>query len=112
MHATLMPGTSSTQNKERRRDPEMHQTRKGDQQYHLYAEVLAYGMQVDAGVYKDSGLIHSIVTTAANVHNLSPANGLLHDDEKVIYCDACKQSIAKRSEMARHSAEFRVAMRP
>jgi IS5 family transposase len=108
---TLIPAPSSTHNKERKRDPEMHQTRKENQCYYLYAEGFAYGVKGHAGVYKDSGLIHSIIITHANVHNVSPTAGLLHDDGKLIYGDVCKQSKAKRSEMARHSAEFRVAMR-
>jgi len=54
------------------------------------------------------GLIHSVVVTAANVHDLTPAAELLHGDEKVVYGDAGYQGIAKRADMARHSAEFRV----
>jgi IS5 family transposase len=69
-------------------------------------------MQVHAGVDKDSGLIHSVVVTAANVHDLTPAAELLHGDEEVVYGDAGYQGIAKRAEMAGKTAEFRVAMRP
>ena len=61
---------------------------------------------------KDSGLIHSVVVTAANVHDLNPAAELLHGDEVVVYGDAGYQGIAKRPEMAGVAAEFRVAMRP
>ena len=60
----------------------------------------------------DSGLIHSVVTTAANVHNLTPAGELLHGEEKVVYADSGYQGIAKRPEIADKSMEFRVAMRP
>jgi hypothetical protein len=60
-------------------------------------------MKVHAGVDKDSGLIHSVVTTAAE---------LLYGDEEVVYGDAGFQGIAKRPEMAGKSTEFRVAMRP
>ena len=69
-------------------------------------------MKVHIGVDKDSGLIHSVVTTAANVHDLTPASELLHGDEEVVYGDAGYQGITKRPEMAGHSAVFRVAMRP
>ncbi len=69
-------------------------------------------MKVHAGVDKDSGLIHSVVVTAANVHDLTPAAELLHGDEEVVYGDAGYQGIAKRPEMALKTAEFRVAMRP
>jgi IS5 family transposase len=46
-------------------------------------------------VYKDSGLIHSVVVTAANVHDLTPAADLLHRDEKVVFGDAGYHGIAK-----------------
>ena len=110
--ATLIAAPSSTKNKEGKRDPEMHQTKKGNQWYHRSAEGCAYGMKVHTGVDKDSGLIHSVVVTAANVHDLTPAAELLHGDEEVIYGDAGYQGIAKRPEMAGRTAEFRVAMRP
>ena len=102
--ATLIAAPSSTKNKEGKSDPEMHQTNKGNQWY--------FGMKVHIGVDKDSGLIHSVVTTAANVHDLTPAAELLHGDEKVIYGDAGYQGIAKRPEMEGTAADFRVAMRP
>ena len=79
--ATLIAVPSSTKNKEGKRDPEMHQTKKGNQWYHRFAEGFAYGMKVHAGVDKDSGLIHSVVVTAANVHDLTPAAELLHGDD-------------------------------
>lgn len=69
-------------------------------------------MKVHIGVDKDSGLIHSVVTTAANVHDLTSIAELLHGDEEVVYGDAGYQGIAKRPEIAGHSATFRVAMRP
>ena len=56
--------------------------------------------------------MHSVVTTAANVHDLTPAAELLHGDEEVEYSDAGYQGMAKRPEMAGHGATFRVAMRP
>jgi IS5 family transposase len=110
--ATLIAAPSSTKNKEGMWDPEMHQTKKGNQWYHRFAEGCAYGMKVHAGVDKDSGLIHSVVVTAANVHDLTPAADLLHGDEQVVYADAGYQGIAKRPEMAGKATEFRVAMRP
>ncbi|QNI69416.1 transposase [Cyanobium sp. NS01] len=61
---------------------------------------------------KDSGLIHSVGTTAANAHDLTPAAELLHGEEEVVYADAGYQGIAKRPEMAGRSAEFQVATRP
>ncbi len=102
--ATLIAAPSSTKNKDGKRDPEMHQTKKGNQWY--------YGIKVHIGVDKDSGLIHSVVATAANVHDLTTAAELLHGDDEVVYGDAGYQGIAKRPEMAGSAAEFRVAMRP
>jgi len=102
--ATLIAAPSSTKNKEGKRDPEMHQTKKGNQWY--------FGMKVHLGVDKDSGLIHSVVTTSANVHDLTPAAELLHGDEEVVYADAGYQGIDKRSDMTGKTTTFRVAMRP
>jgi transposase, IS5 family len=90
----------------------MHQTKKGNQCYHRFAEGFAYGMKLHIGVDKDYGLIRSVVTTAANVHDLTTAAELLHGDEEVVYGDAGYQGIAKRPEMAGAAAKFRVAMRP
>jgi IS5 family transposase len=69
-------------------------------------------MKVHAGVDMDSGLIHSVVVTPANVHVLTPAAELLHGEEQVVYADAGYQGIAKRPEMTGKTMEFRVAMRP
>jgi hypothetical protein len=94
------------------RDPKMGQTKKGNQWFHRFAEGFAYGMKVHSGVDKDTGLIHSVGTTAANVHDLTPSAELLHGEEEVLYGDAGYQGIGKRPEMAGKSIEFRVAMRP
>ena len=67
--ATLIAASSSTKNNEGKRDPEMHQTKKDNQWY--------FGMKVHIGVDKDLGLIHSVVVTSANVHNVIPAADLL-----------------------------------
>jgi IS5 family transposase len=102
--ATLIAAPSSTKNKKGERDPEMHQTRKGKQWY--------FGMKVHIGVDKDNGLIHSIETTSANVHDLTPAADLLHGEEAVVYADSGYQGIEKREEMKGKAVGFRVAMRP
>lgn len=73
---------------------------------------MVIGMKVHAGVDQDSGLIHSVVVTTANVHDLTPSAQLLHGDEEVVYADAGYQGIAKRPEMEGKATEFRVAMRP
>ena len=61
---------------------------------------------------KDTGLIHSVETIAANVHDLTKTADLLHGEEKVVYADAGYREIEKREEMAGKLIELRVAMRP
>jgi IS5 family transposase len=102
--ATLIAAPSSTKNKKGERDPEMHQTKKVNQ--------WSFGMKVHIGVDKDNGLIHSVETNAANVHDLTPAAELLHGEETVVYADAGYQGIEKRDEMQGKGIGFRVAMRP
>ena len=65
-----------------------------------------------SGVDSESGLIHSVETTAAHVHDLTPAADLLHGEETVVYADAGYQGIEKREEMQGRGICFRVAMRP
>ena len=91
---------------------EMHQTKNGNQWYHRCAEGFADGMKVHISVDTESGLIHSVQTTAANVHDLTAAAELLHGEEIVVYADAGYQVIAKRPEMEGKAIEFRVAMWP
>jgi IS5 family transposase len=88
----------------------MHQTKKGNQWYHRCAEGFAYGMKVHIGVDKDTGLIHSVEITAANVHDLTPAADLLHGEVKVVYADAGYQGIEKHANMVGRSSGFRVAI--
>ena len=68
--ATLIVAPSSTKNEKHRRDPQMHQTKKGNQWY--------FGMKAQIGADKDSGLVHKVVTSAANVSDISQAPALLH----------------------------------
>ena len=106
--ATIISAPSSTKNKEGQRDPEMHQTKKGNQWYH--------GMKVHAGVDAGSGYIHTITGTAANVHDIEETAKLLRDDDEVCYGDAGYTGIEKREEIAgneRYSnVEFRINLRP
>jgi len=73
--ATLIAAPPSTKNKKRARDTEMHQTRKGKQWY--------FGMKVHIGVDAQSGLVHTLIGTAASVHDVTQAQALLHGDESV-----------------------------
>jgi len=97
-------------NDKRERDPEMHQTKKGNQWYHRCAEGFAYAMKVHIGVDKVTGLIRSVETTAVNVHDLTPAADLLHGEVKVVYADAGYQGIEKNAKMVGRSSGFRVAI--
>ena len=78
--ATLIHAPSSTKNAEQSRDPEMHQTRKGNQWY--------FGMKLHIGADTQTGLIHSATTTAANVHDSKALPDLLHGNETRLYGDS------------------------
>lgn len=78
--ATIIDAPSSTKNKAGKRDPEMHQTRKGNQWY--------FGMKAHIGVDSQSKLIHSVVATAANVHDSQLLGDLLHGDETRVWGDS------------------------
>lgn len=82
--ATIIAAPSSTKNAERERDPEMHQTRKGQQWY--------YGMKLHIGVDSETGLTHSAVVTAANVHDKHPLPELMHGAEEKLYGDSAYAS--------------------
>ena len=88
--ATIIPAPSSTKNVEGERDPEMHQTRKGQQWY--------FGMKAHIGVDTDSGLVHTVLTTAANEADVEVADELLHGKEKVVHADAGYTGADKRFE--------------
>jgi len=75
---------SSTKNADKQRDPEMHQTRKDQQWY--------FGMKMHIGVDSRSGLAHSAVVTAANVHDKHPLPELLHGNEQRVYGDSAYAS--------------------
>ncbi len=78
--ATIIHAPSSTKNKDKARDPEMHQTRKGNQWY--------FGMKIHIGADVDSGAVHSVSTTAANVADITELPKLLRTDDQVIFADA------------------------
>ena len=82
--ATLIGAPSSTKNADKARDPEMHQTRKGQQWY--------FGMKLHIGVDSQTGLAHSAVVTAANVHDKHPLPDLLHGNEQRVYGDSAYAS--------------------
>jgi len=102
--ATLIAAPSSTKNREGERDPEMRQTKKGNQWY--------FGMKAHIGVDADTGITHTVVTTAANVADVTQAHALLHGDEKFVIGDAGYQGAAKRAENIDRTVRWEVALRP
>jgi IS5 family transposase len=71
LDAMIIAAPSSTKNKRKERDPEMHLVATGNQWFYCCAEGFAYGMRCHIGVDAASGLVHSVVSTAANVHELN-----------------------------------------
>ena len=102
--ATIIQAPSSTKNREGKRDPEMHQVRKGKQYY--------FGMKLHIGVDAETGLVHSMETTPANVHDVTQAGKLLHGEERQVWGDAGYTGVGKREENQRLSVEWLVALRP
>ena len=106
--ATIIAAPSSTKNKEGKRDPEMHQTKKGNQWYH--------GMKVHSGVDAGSGYVHTITGTPANVHDIDETVKLVREDDHVVYGDSGYSGIGKRDEIKNDDhlskVEFRINLRP
>jgi IS5 family transposase len=100
--ATLIAAPSSTKNQSGERDPEMHQAKKGNQWH--------FGMKAHIGVDADSGLVHTVVGTAANVNDVTQGHALLHGEETVVFADAGYQGAAKRPEAT--GVAWQIAMRP
>lgn len=87
--ATIISAPSSTKNADGERDPEMHQTKKGNEWY--------FGMKAHIGVDADSGLVHTVTTTPANEADVNEADNLLHGKESVVYADAGYTGADKRT---------------
>ncbi len=102
--ATLIAAPSSTKNSLGERDPEMHQTKKGNQWH--------FGMKAHIGVDADSGLVHTVVGTAANVNDVTQAHALVHGDETDVFADAGYQGVDKQAETQGINVNWHVAMRP
>ena len=101
--ATLIAAPSSTKNKDKKRDPEMHSSQKGKQWY--------FGMKAHIGVDADSGLVHTVRGTSGNVADIVEGNSLLHGEEAEVFGDAGYQGIEKRPD-AKQEVVWNVAMRP
>lgn len=101
--ATLIAAPSSTKNKDKARDPEMHSSQKGNQWH--------FGMKAHIGVDADSGLVHTVRCTSGNAHDITQAHRLLHGHEKSVWADAGYQGVEKRPG-ADPNVAWHVAMRP
>ena len=99
--ATIIAAPSSTKNRERKRDEQMHQTRKGQQWY--------FGMKAHIGGDAESGLVTRVVGTAANVSDVSQTAALLHGGEKTVHLDAGYQGADKRPELEGRGIEWQIA---
>ena len=104
MDATLIAATPSTKNKGGKRDGEMHQAKKGNQWH--------FGMKAHIGVDAQSGLVHTVIGTADNVHDITQAQALLHGGETDVFGDAGYQGVEKREESLELPVTWHVAMRP
>ena len=101
--ATIIAAPSSTKNKDKKRDPEMHSSKKGNQWH--------FGMKAHIGVDSESGLVHTVRGTAAHVSDVTEGNSLLHGQEEEAYGDAGYQGIENRPD-AKKDVLWHIAMRP
>ena len=101
--ATIIAAAPSTKNRQRQRDPDMHQTKKG-KQWH-------FGMKAHIGADAHSGLVHTVIGTAANVSDVTQAGALLHGDESDVFADAGYVGVEKREENLEVPVTWHVAMK-
>jgi transposase, IS5 family len=101
--ATIIAAPSSTKNKEKSRDPEMHQTRKGNQWY--------FGMKAHIGVDVASGVVHTVTGTAANEADINQTGALLHGREEAVFADAGYTGADKRPEHEERDVSWNIAIK-
>lgn len=99
--ATIIAAPSSTKNASGERDPEMHQTKKGNQWH--------FGMKAHIGVDAESGLVHTVVGTAANAADVTQTAEVLHGEETTVYLDAGYTGVEKREELKDRDIDWQVA---
>jgi len=108
MDATIIEAPSSTKNEDGKRDPDMHQTQKGNQWY--------FGMKAHAGADAGSGYVHTVTATAANVSDITEAHKLIRKDDEVVYGDSGYTGIEKRDEIKKDEQlskiDYRINKRP
>ena len=102
--ASIIEAPSSTKNRAGERDPEMRQTKKGNEWH--------FGMKVHIGADSETGVVHTVTTTPGNVHDVTEAHRLLHGGEERVWGDAGYQGVDKRVENRESEVEWHVAMRP
>ena len=106
--ATLISAPSSTKNEDGKRDPEMHQTKKGNQWY--------FGMKVHCGVDAGTGYVHTITGTSANVHDSAETAKLIREDDIVVYGDSGYLGVTQHEEIKNDlplsAIDFRINWRP
>lgn len=106
--ATIISAPSSTKNKTKSRDPEMASTKKGNQYY--------FGMKCHVGVDTGTGLVHTIETTSANVHDIAVASKLIRENDYSVHGDSGYLGLEKREEMQAHPnysvLDCRITQRP
>jgi len=95
--ATIIHAPSSTKNEAGKRDPEMHQTKKGNQWY--------FGLKAHIGVDAKEGHVHSLVTSAANVADMHMLPDLLHGEERKVWGDAGYQGQTEAIQEAAPKAQ-------
>jgi len=101
--ATIIEAPPSTKNEEQARDPEMHQTKKGNEWH--------FGMKAHVGTDK-RGIVHSLTTTAANVSDFSQLPQLLHGQERELYGDQAYWSVLHQQAARERGIRYRVNRRP
>jgi transposase, IS5 family len=101
--ATIIAAPSSTKNKQKSRDPEMHQTKKGNQWH--------FGMTAHIGVDVASGLAHTVVGTAANEADITQTAKLLHGQEEAVFGDAGYNGADKRPELVDRDVSWNIAIK-
>jgi transposase, IS5 family len=102
VEATIIAAPSSTKNADGERDPEMHQTKKGNQWH--------FGMKAHIAVDADSGLVHTVTTTAANESDVEQIADLLHGKEQNVWADSGYRGA--QSRVTRDDLQWRIAVRP
>ncbi len=102
--ASIIAAPTSTKNKTRERDPEMHQTKKGNEWH--------FGMKMHIGTDDELGLVHSVTGTSANVHDITEAERLLHGEEERVRGDSGYRGIDKRPEHRDRDTNWQISMTP